>query len=101
MLYEKQDKLLKLIIKQCKQYNSDTFEYITEYLGYLPFGQYQWLEIDDDIICNNFKIDWKFRDIKELESKNYIIKIDEESVGDDQKIYYKLNYEKINPTPFQ
>ena len=85
--------LFNAIVDETKLKNSDgQFVWITEYLGYLPFGQYQWLEINNEDISNNFEFYWDYNDLVKLNELGLLIKISEENLSDDNKrIKYKIN----------
>lgn len=81
-----------LIYETNLKQSNGTFEWITEWLGYLPFGQYLWLEINNHDISNNFQFSWDFKDLLKLTNLGLITIISTVSFGDDKKIIkYKIN----------
>ena len=57
---EYNEELLKTLINETNLRNSNgEFKWITEWLGYLPFGQYQWIEINDKAVSTEFEWDKK------------------------------------------
>jgi hypothetical protein len=91
---EYNEPLLKALIYETNLKNSGgQFEWITEYLGYLPFGQYQWLEIDNKDISREFEFSWDHKDLVKLNNLGLLLKLSEEKFPDDNKtiIKYKIN----------
>lgn len=48
------------------------FVYCSEWLGYFPFGAYQWVEIDGADISTNFPNGWLGSDLTALEQAGYL-----------------------------
>ncbi|HEY1067512.1 MAG TPA: hypothetical protein VGE52_15425, partial [Pirellulales bacterium] len=48
------------------------FVYETEYLGYLPFGQYQWIKAKDVNVIDAEPWGWKLSDIAALEQAGLV-----------------------------
>ena len=90
---EHNEPLLKALIHETNLKNSDgQFEWVTEWLGYLPYGQYQWLEIDNKDISREFEFSWDYKDLVELNNLGLLLKISEENFSDDKKIIkYKIS----------
>ncbi|MDR0443214.1 MAG: hypothetical protein LBH44_07410 [Treponema sp.] len=87
------EKLLETLINEAN--SSGEFVYITEWLGYLPYGQYQWIEIDNKEI--SMKTGWGKQDLEKLVELEFIIKISEENISDDKTIIkYKMKNEMEN-----
>ena len=86
-IYRHHDLLLKAIAAKTDIEKSDgEFEWSTEYLGYLPFGQYQWLEVRGKDISNGFNFRWDYKDLVELESLGLIVRVSEEKYSDDKEV---------------
>ena len=86
--------LLKALVEETNQRESDgVFVWTTEYLGWLPYGQYQWLEINDKDISNNFKFEWDYKDLVKLNDLGFLKKISEDKYDNNSKevVTYKLN----------
>lgn len=103
--------LLQALIKETNLAKSDgVFTWVTEWLGYLPFGAYQWVTIDDedknidvserprynDNISNKFNFDWDIKDLVRLNELGLLIKLSEKNPEKFNTIIkYKLNFDKI------
>jgi hypothetical protein len=86
--------LLKALIEETNQRGSDgVFVWITEYLGWLPYGQYQWLQINDKDILNSFRFEWDYKDLVKLNDLGFATKISEDKYDNNRKevVTYKLN----------
>jgi len=69
------------------------FTWITDWLGFLPWGQYQWLEVDGEHICEGFN-DWGRNDLVQLTELGFLIKISEKITDEEfdrTEIVYKIN----------
>jgi len=86
------DSLLQAIAEKTNiEKSGGEFEWHTEYLGYLPFGQYQWMEVKGKDISNGFDFCWDYKDLVELESLGLILRVSEEKYSDDKEIVrYKI-----------
>jgi hypothetical protein len=51
--------------------------YRTEWLGYLPYGLYHWIEIDNQDISMTLPGDWSRADLEALENAGFLVKIGE------------------------
>ena len=94
---EYNEPLLKALIHETNTRKSDGyFKWITEWLGYLPFGQYQWLEIDNKDISREFEFSWDYKDLEKLDNLGLLLKISEEKNPDYDKtiIEYKIIMEE-------
>jgi hypothetical protein len=95
---EYNEALLKALIYETNLRNSEgQFEWTTEWLGWLPFGQYQWLEINnEDISSNGFDFRWDIEDLIKLTDLGLLIKLSEENFPNDKTIIkYKINDKMI------
>src|SRR5262245_56485719 len=73
--------------------------YCTEWLGYLPFGLYQWIECDGQDISREFppewRLDWSRTDLDALEEIGLLRKVDEWRNPDDD-CDMKITYEVLS-----
>ena len=46
--------------------------YCSEWLGYLPFGVYHWVECSGTSISDDFPIDWTAADLEALERHGFL-----------------------------
>lgn len=76
-----------------KALESNQVVYVSEYLGYLPFGVYHWVECAGENISNDFPIDWQQADLVALEDAGLLVRLETWQNPDDQfdtKITYKV-----------
>lgn len=59
-----------------KALESDQILYISEYLGYLPFGIYHCLECAGENISNNFPTYWQKTDLVALEDAGLLLRLE-------------------------
>ena len=79
--------LLESLIKETAEKESgNVFEWISEYLSYLPFGQYQWLEVNGENISNAFTFDWDRKDLVALSNLGFLEKVSEETPSEDKEV---------------
>jgi hypothetical protein len=67
--------------------------YCTEWLGELPFGLYQWVEVDSQVISTRFPSGWQRLDLDALHKAGLLTKVDEwQNPGDefDTTITYEV-----------
>jgi hypothetical protein len=70
--------------------------YCTEWLGYLPFGLYHWLDADGQDISRTFPWGWSRCDLEVLEREGVLAKIDEWTNPNDE-CETKTTYEVTLP----
>ena len=96
---EYNEQLLKTLVNETNLRNSNgEFKWITEYLGYLPFGQYQWIEINDKDMSTKFE--WDKKDLEKLTELGLLVKISEEKDFDGYDktiIKYRINWDLLKP----
>lgn len=61
-----QTKLLCALQAKVPYRGERTFRYVSEWLGYLPFGTYQWIEHDGDDISESLPDGWCLQDLDAL-----------------------------------
>jgi hypothetical protein len=66
--------------------------YCTEWLGYLPFGLYHWIEADGQDISTALPLGWSGEDLKALETVGLLLKVDERRNPSDE-LETKITYE--------
>ncbi|MCE9548132.1 MAG: hypothetical protein K8T25_21880 [Planctomycetia bacterium] len=70
--------------------NCDEILYRSEWLGYLPFGAYHWIECRGENITKDFPEDWSVDDLAGLERASFLEKIEEyQSPTNDFKVGMK------------
>ena len=96
-----QTELLRLLRLAVNGKQGARVVYHTEWLGYLPFGLYRWInDADGEDISNAFPsewcLDWSQRDLEALEKAGYLSKIDEwDNANDDCET--TTTYEFVEP----
>jgi hypothetical protein len=87
-ILEYNEKLLEALINETS--SNGEFVYITEWLGWLPYGQYQWIEITGKKF--SLLTGWDKKDLNKLTDLGLIKKIEENFYDDDKTVIkYKLN----------
>ena len=72
--------------------------YCSEWLGYLPFGLYQWIECNQEDISRDFPSGWEGEDLAALETCGFLEKIGEwQDPQDDmnRKTTFKVHIEQL------
>src|SRR3954463_1625298 len=70
--------------------------YCSEWLGYLPFGLYHWIEADGQDISTALPLGWSGEDLKALETVGLLLKVDEWRKPTDE-LETKTTYEVTPP----
>ena len=68
--------------------------YCSEWLGYLPYGLYHWVEADGTDISKLWLADWSSADLETLERLGFLAKVSVwQNPHDewDEKVTYKVN----------
>jgi hypothetical protein len=89
-----QNELLALIESAIRLNKTTTITYVSEWLGYLPFGVYHWIECDGQDISRDFILQWDRGDMVALESSGMLSKMTEWTNPADEyevKVTYKVN----------
>ena len=76
-----------------KSENTDELVYKTEWLGYLPYGQYHWLEVKGEDISLTL-CDWTREDLIKLEDEGFLLELSQKvnpEKPEDRVITYRLN----------
>jgi hypothetical protein len=67
--------------------------YCSEWLGYLPFGLYHWVQADGQDISVTFPWGWSRKDLETLQKAGLLAKVDEWRNPDDEcetKVTYEV-----------
>ena len=90
-----QQKLLKIIQDEVSQSNTDKVYYRSEWLGWLPFGVYHWLQVGDkELKLDSVGTNNLLEDLKRLVTEKYLTQIayfQDENDEFELHIDYKLN----------
>lgn len=66
----------------------DRIVYRSEYLGYLPFGMYHWIDLNEHDISRTFPsswcLEWSQRDLDALAAAGFLAKVEEWHNPDDE-----------------
>lgn len=93
-LTETQKEILKVLVAESGRRGSDgSFTYQTEWLGYLPFGQYCWVKIGEEHVSDQFPSGWELSDLDALVAAGLVVKLGEKSPGEggaDSDVLYRL-----------
>ena len=95
-----QTALLSLIAEAASSRGTDSIVYVSEWLGYLPFGVYHWIECDGQDISSDSDLQWQSNDIDALESAGLLTKVGEWRNPKDEhdtKVTYKVQGRQIEP----
>jgi hypothetical protein len=96
-LTEVQNEIYKQIVLNVRSTQRHQIIYISEWLGWLPYGVYHWVnDCNEKDITRNFPKDWSSTDIYALESEGLLIKIDEWKNPKDD-FDHKITYDVILP----
>jgi hypothetical protein len=68
--------LYNQLLEASKTSQSDQIVYVSEYLGYLPFGVYHWVECAGEKISNDFPTDWQQTDLIALENAGLLVRLE-------------------------
>jgi hypothetical protein len=68
-----QSELWSQILASTLALQSDQVVFVCEYLGYLPFGLYQWLECAGQTISSEWSVAWQHSDIVALEAAGGLV----------------------------
>ncbi|QDT40156.1 hypothetical protein Pan241w_02120 [Gimesia alba] len=71
---------------------SREFTYVTEWLGYLPFGQYHWIEVAGQDLSTTFPTEWQFSDLEALERAGHLCRVSEWQNPNDE-LHRRIIYE--------
>lgn len=69
------------------------FIYASEWLGYLPYGAYHWLEVDGRDVTGGMPDGWQLEDLFRLEREGVLERLDEERDPKDEhgrRIRYRV-----------
>ena len=70
-----QQELLKRLLHAVAEIGSRHIVYRTEYLGYLPYGQYHWVTIGGEDVSLLWPEGWEWRDLEALADAGILVRI--------------------------
>jgi hypothetical protein len=71
--------------------------YTSEWLGYLPFGLYHWVECNHATVSDQFPADWTQADLVALERCGFLARVSEWQDPDDE-FHSRITY-RVGPEP--
>jgi hypothetical protein len=71
--------------------------YTSEWLGYLPFGLYHWIECNNTTVSDKFPPDWTQADLLALEHCGFLARVSEWRDPEDE-FHSRITY-RIVPVP--
>ena len=94
-LTDGQRMILKVLVESCQEHQTDgVFRFVSEYLGYLPFGLYMWVEVgNDNNVDKSLPSRWEREDIEAIARLGFaelIQKYVQSEDGMDYTIHYRL-----------
>ena len=91
-LSKSQTEIWKQLLSAVEGKPSRQIVYCSEWLGYLPFGVYHWIDVNGQNISQEFPSGWQHSDLKVLEQAGLLRKVDAwQNPQDDY--YQKITYE--------
>jgi hypothetical protein len=90
-LSDSQQDILAKLQEATKSLNQREVAYCSEWLGYLPFGAYHWVEVCGDDISRGFPAGWQRADLQGLEQAGFLRKLSEWQDPNDE-YHYKATY---------
>lgn len=84
---KKSDQILKVIRSEALNSKTSEVVYATEWLGYLPFGQYHWVTVDGVDVSDKLPDNFDIADLAELVDNNSLELIADSRVADDETDY--------------
>ncbi|WP_339730871.1 hypothetical protein [uncultured Gimesia sp.] len=87
-----QHEFLKQLLSALAGEPSRQFTYVTEWLGYLPFGQYHWIEVAGQDLSTTFPAKWQLSDLETLERAGHVRRVSEWQNPNDE-LHRKITYE--------
>ncbi len=90
-----QEQIQATILSKRSCTERDQLVYATEWLGYLPYGRYHWVDLNGADISNHFPEGWTFNDIDHL-TENGLLKVIEDSRKSDEDTAFRIVYEVMD-----
>ncbi|UZE21485.1 hypothetical protein LOY67_15665 [Pseudomonas sp. B21-056] len=69
---DRQAIIKELIMAAVKAGKSDEIVYQSEWLGYVPFGVYHWVECQGENVSSDFPFGWALEDLAGLEQMGFL-----------------------------
>lgn len=85
------------IVTAVRSAGSARIVYRSEWLGYLPFGAYHWVECEGATVSGDFPADWSSADLAALERHGFL-KLVSAWIDSDDEFHSKTTYEVHLPS---
>jgi hypothetical protein len=79
-----QSELLQIITDGVIRHSASSVDYVSEWLGHLPFGQYQWIECNGHDITKGLSASWDRDDVHALEEAGHLTQVTQWQAPDDE-----------------
>jgi hypothetical protein len=93
-LTKQQKEILQVLLAASWKFGSDgSFTYQTEWLGWLPYGQYHWVNVQGKSVSNQFPSGWNLSDLDALVAVGLAERVSERTYGEDEtdsEVIYRL-----------
>jgi hypothetical protein len=92
-LTKQQQEILQILRNESRKAGSDEFTYQSEWLGWLPYGQYHGVNVQGTSVSNQFPSGWDLSDLDALVAFGLAEKLEERTSGEgetDSEILYRL-----------
>ena len=91
LLSDVQRKILAELEEAAKALSQRELVYCSEWLGYMPFGAYHWVEVCGEDVSTRFPAGWQQVDLQQLERAGCLRQLGRWQDPDDEH-HYKLTY---------
>jgi len=91
-LTETQVQIRERILSEVSTLGACQIVYESEWLGYLPWGAYHWIQCENRRISHRFPMDWQRSDILALEREGILKRLSEWQDPNDE-LHSKIRYE--------
>lgn len=89
---QRSELLYTAICNHAENENTNRFYYETEWLGYLPFGQYHWITCGKSDVREGLPVDWEESDLQALVNSGHL-KVIEVYRNPDDNTHRRIDYE--------
>jgi hypothetical protein len=91
-LTKQQQEILQILLATSARVGSDgSFTYQSEYLGWLPYGQYHWVKVQEQSVSKGFPSGWDLSDLDALVSFGLAERLSERTYDEtDREVVYRL-----------
>jgi len=91
---KQQEGIHQVLLVASERLGSDgSFTYRSEWLGWLPYGQYHWVNVQGESVSNQFPSGWGLSDLDALVTVGLAERVSERTYGEgeaDSEVVYRL-----------